>query len=71
MPSYDLKCQCGHEFNLMASMSDRENKRISCPVCGSNALDPVFKSLGIISSRRSPERPSCPNAHVCGGGCAH
>lgn len=71
MPSYDLKCQCGNEFNVMAKMSDRENKLVQCPVCGSNDLEPVFKSIGIIRSRKSPERPACANAHVCGGCSPH
>lgn len=71
MPSYDLKCQCGHEFNLMASMSDRENRLIHCPVCGSNSLEAVFKSLGILRSRKAQGDSACPHAHVCGGGCSH
>lgn len=70
MPSYDLKCQCGNEFNVSAKMSDRENKLIQCPVCGSKDLQAVFKSIGIIHSRKSPERAACANAHVCGG-CQH
>lgn len=72
MPSYDLKCSCGNEFNVMAKMSDRENKLIACPECGGRELEPVFKSIGILRSRsKSSDGPSCPNAHVCGGGCAH
>lgn len=70
MPSYDLKCECGNEFNVMAKISDRENKQIQCPACGSNDLKSVFKSIGIIHSRKTPERPACANAHVCGG-CSH
>lgn len=71
MPSYDLKCRCGSEFNVSASMQDRADKNIRCPECGGNELEAVFKSVGILRSRKSPEMPACPNAHVCGGGCAH
>lgn len=71
MPSYDLKCRCGNQFNVSASINERTGKHILCPECGSNELEAVFKSVGILSSRKSPELPSCPNAHVCGGGCAH
>lgn len=71
MPFYDLKCSCGEVFNTMASMSDRENKRIPCPRCGSTEkLEAVFSSVNIIQSRKS-KAAECPNAHVCGGGCCH
>jgi len=54
MPFYDLKCsKCGHEFNVMAKMSERTEKLIKCPECGSNELDAVFKSVNIIQSRKS------------------
>lgn len=70
MPFYDLRCKCGNEFNIMARMSDREQKLIKCPQCGSNELEPVFKSVSIIQSRKSGT-PECPNAHKCGGCCGH
>ena len=70
MPFYDLKCGCGEEFNIMASMSDRENKRISCPKCGSNELEAVFLNFNIIQSRKSGSN-ECPNAHRCGSNCCH
>jgi len=68
VPFYDLKCKCGHEFNIKASISDRENRRITCPVCGSNELEPVFKSVNIIKSRKD-RPPECPNINRCGGCC--
>lgn len=71
MPFYDLKCSCGEEFNVMASMSDRENKRIKCPKCGNTEkLEAVFSKVNIIQSRKSGAG-ECPNAHVCGSGCCH
>lgn len=71
MPFYDLKCtKCGAEFNIMARMSDRENKLIKCPECSSNELETIFKNVNIVQSRKSGEA-SCPNAHVCGGCCSH
>lgn len=69
MPFYDLKCpKCGNEFNIMAKMSERENKLINCPACGSNQLETIFKSVNIIQSKSKDE---CPNRHVCGGCCSH
>lgn len=71
MPFYDLKCKkCGEEFNIMAKMSDRENKLINCPKCGHNELAPVFSNVNIIQ-KRSSDGPACPNAHKCGGCCGH
>ena len=71
MPFYDLKCKkCGGEFNVKASISERENNAIECPECKSKELDPVFKSVNIISSRNS-EPPACPNMSSCGGCCPH
>lgn len=71
MPFYDLKCEkCGKEFNIMAKMSEREQKTIKCPDCGSNELNAVFSKVNIIQSRKS-DAPACPNAHICGGCCGH
>lgn len=71
MPFYDLKCsKCGNEFNIMASMSQRENKQIKCPECQSVDLEAVFKNINIIQSRNS-KSGDCPNKHVCGGCCNH
>ena len=70
MPFYDLKCtKCGHEFNVMAKMSEREGKLIKCPQSQDNQLEAVFKSVNIVSSRSSEK--DCPNRHVCGGCCGH
>jgi len=70
MPFYDLKCACGEVFNVMASMSDRENKRIKCPKCGSDKLEAVFSKVNIVQSRKN-NAGECPNAHHCGGSCCH
>lgn len=72
MPFYDLRCtKCGEEFNIMAKMSDREQKKIHCPKCGSNELEAVFSNVNIIQSRKSSDAPACPNFHKCGCCCGH
>ncbi|HHV97308.1 MAG TPA: zinc ribbon domain-containing protein [Clostridiaceae bacterium] len=69
MPFYDLKCDnCNEEFNVMAKMSEREQKLIKCPKCGSNELSPVFKNLNYSISRKN-EMAACPNAGKCGNRC--
>lgn len=71
MPFYDLKCSaCGEEFNTMAKMSEREQKQIKCPGCGSNELETVFKNVNIVQSKKSGAN-ECPNIHKCGGCCGH
>jgi len=70
MPFYDLRCkQCGEEFNVMAKMSERENKLIRCPKCGNNEFEAIFSNVNIIQSRKSPE-VECPNISKCGGCCS-
>ncbi len=66
MPFYDLKCKCGEEFNIMASMSDRENKRIKCPKCGNTDLEAVFTNVNIVQTKKFATS-RCPNYHRCGG----
>ena len=68
MPFYDLRCpECDKEFNIFASMSDKSEKRIACPECGSYDMQTVFKSApAYIKGVKSSE---CPNRHVCGAGC--
>ena len=73
MPFYDLKCKsCSEEFNIMAKMSERENRLIKCPKCGSAELESVFSNVNIVQSRKS-EGTACPNAHICGSNacCGH
>jgi len=71
MPFYDLKCKnCGKEFNIMAKMSERENKLVKCPDCGDSELETIYKSVNVVQSRK-PEAPACPNAHICGANCRH
>ena len=36
MPFYDLRCiECEKEFNISAKISEKTEKRIACPECGS------------------------------------
>jgi hypothetical protein len=50
-------------------MSDKAEKRIPCPDCGSFDLQTVYKSApGVLKGTKAPE---CPNSHICGAGCRH
>lgn len=70
MPNYDLRCaNCLHEFAARASISDRTEKHIHCPECGSSELEAVFKAMNFHVSRNN--QAACPNSHICGAGCQH
>ena len=69
MPFYDLYCaQCNKEFNIMASMSDKTERNIPCPDCGSMDLSNVYKSAPAYIKSRVAQ---CPNATSACGGCRH
>ena len=71
MPFYDLSCpKCEKEFNIMASMADKTEKRIPCPECGSLELITVYKGAPAYV-RGGGEAAACPNSHVCGASCRH
>jgi len=70
MPYYDLRCPtCAKAFNIAASIADKSEKRIPCPVCGS--LDLVTEYRTAPAYLKSAKVPECPNRHVCGAGCRH
>lgn len=69
MPFYDLKCKtCSYEFNVRASIKERENNELECPDCKGKELEPVFKSMNYVVKKHQ-EMPSCPNVGMCGGNC--
>lgn len=70
MPVYDLHCTlCDADFRLQASMTDKREKRVACPQCGSHDLDTVFKPIPYHIKGDKPAE--CPNSHICGAGCHH
>jgi putative regulatory protein, FmdB family len=72
MPFYDLKCkQCDTEHNIMASMRDKEEKLIPCPVCGSTDMETVYKGAPFVLKGLSDPVAACPHQHICGAACPH
>ena len=70
MPFYDLHCpECDKEFNILASVKEKSEKRIKCPECGSFDLKTVYK--GAPAYIKSTKASECPNRHICGAGCRH
>ncbi|MDR0491166.1 MAG: zinc ribbon domain-containing protein [Oscillospiraceae bacterium] len=67
MPFYDLRCTiCDKEFNIMASMSDKTNRLIPCPECGSTDMETVYKSAPFYIKSGQPPAQTCQNSHACG-----
>ena len=72
MPFYDLLCvRCDKEFNIMASMADKADRRIPCPECGSTDMETVYKSAPFYIKGGQAAAPACPNIHDCGASCPH
>ena len=70
MPFYDLRCPtCEKEYNIYASITEKTEKRIPCPDCGSFNLETLFKGIPAYIVRS--KMPECPNRHICGSGCCH
>jgi len=67
MPHYNLYCKdCDKEYNIRASMSEKAEKLIPCPDCGSCDLETVFKSAPAYIKGSPP----CGSSAGCGG-CPH
>ena len=72
MPTYDLHCKkCNREHNIRASMSEKSQKRIPCPDCGSFELETVYKSAPAYVKGGGRPPASCPQRAGCGSACPH
>ena len=72
MPFYDLRCtHCDREFNIRASMSDKTERRIPCPECGSTDMETVYNSAPFFIKSGGDPMPACPNIRSCGAACPH
>lgn len=68
MPYYDLRCpSCDKEYNILASVSQKTEKRVPCPDCGSCELVTVYKAAPAYI--KSSKEPRCPNRKICGESC--
>ena len=72
MPFYDLHCgECNKEFNIMATIADKTERRIPCPECGSTQLETVYNAAPAYIKSGGNAMPACPNISACGAGCPH
>jgi len=70
MPFYDMKCKkCEFEFNVMATIEEKENKLIPCPGCGSKDLERVYTKSNISVKSRAAEATENCKCCSCGSAC--
>ena len=74
MPFYDLKCaNCGKEFNVMATITEKTEKRIPCPDCGSHELTRVYEKMNLSVGNAEVSAPVSQGCSCCAhaSGCPH
>jgi len=70
MPNYDLRCaDCNREYKIQASMTEKSEKRIPCPDCGSFELETLFKAAPAYV--KGGGAAGCPKRVSCGASCPH
>jgi len=71
MPFYDLKCtDCNNEANIKATMSEKAERRIPCPKCGSTNMETVYTTAPAYIKNSGSGPLPCPSSGSCGnGGC--
>lgn len=70
MPNYDLLCSaCGQESKIRASISEKSEKRVPCPNCGSFEMETMFKTPPAFVKGMSTHK--CPSGGGCGSACIH
>ncbi len=54
MPTYDFRCSgCKKKFSLTMGIAERGRKRIKCPKCQSQKVEPVFSAFFAKTSRKA------------------
>ena len=72
MPFYDMFCTaCQKEFNVMATMAEKAERRIACPECSSTKMETIYKSAPAYIKGTGDKMPDCPNKNSCAMGCRH
>ncbi len=71
MPIYDYRCKkCSHEFEVSASISEKETLRPRCPKCKSDEASQIFRKVQVVDSVSTPEPPPEMPQQPPMGGCA-
>lgn len=69
-PNYDLHCtKCSSEHNIRATMTEKVEKQIFCPDCGSFEMETIFKIPPAFV--KNAGMGQCPQRGGCGERCPH
>ena len=71
MPFYDLRClSCNKESNIRATISEKTERSIVCPQCGSTDMETVYISAPAYIKSSGESVPTCASSGSCGNtGC--
>jgi putative FmdB family regulatory protein len=54
MPTYEFLCnKCQKEFSVTMTIREREEKKPTCPGCGSSDLEPLMGAFFAKTSKKS------------------
>ncbi len=54
MPTYDFRCRaCKRTFSMTMGITARGRKRIKCPKCASQKVEPVFSPFFAKTARKA------------------
>jgi putative FmdB family regulatory protein len=54
MPTYEFACKaCNHNFSVVMTLSEREQKKVSCPKCKSGDVKQLLSPFSAKTSRKS------------------
>jgi len=64
MPTYNFSCsECKKKFEIDLSLKEKEDKKITCPNCGSKKIKQGFESFFSNGSSCGGGCSSCPGCH--------
>ncbi|MDD5603630.1 MAG: zinc ribbon domain-containing protein [Eubacteriales bacterium] len=67
MPEYKFKCKkCDEKFEITMSMTERGERKITCPACNSADITQVFSGFNYIIKK---DEPACPADSSCSSCC--
>ena len=54
MPVYEFLCRdCKKEFEIVASISDYDAAKVTCPACGSEKVERRWSTVFAVTSKNS------------------
>jgi putative FmdB family regulatory protein len=71
MPYYDLRCEsCQHAFHVKASIQERSEGLLRCPVCGAANLANIYRRVNVLRYHGKDCDACAAEAPATGCGCS-